>query len=217
MTKHVLGYVRVSTEEQADSRLGIEAQLNTIQTECDRRGWSVEMHVDAGCSGKQVNPQLRGALDLLSTGQADGLVVAKLDRLARSVLHAAEIMESADRQGWALTVLDLDVDLSTAQGKAMAGMLNVFAQFERDMISTRTKEALAAKIRRGEPVGRKPATPPGVVRRIVIDREAGLSFRNIASNLTAEDVLTPTGRRVWQESTVRRTYATATRNAEAAA
>lgn len=211
---HVIGYVRVSTEEQADSRLGIEAQLNTIQVECDRRGWTVEMRVDAGFSGKQVNPQLRGALELLARGQADTLVVAKLDRLARSVLHAAEIMESAERQGWNLTVLDLDVDLSTPQGKAMAGMLNVFAQFERDMISTRTKEALAAKVRRGEPVGRRPATPPGIVRRIVLAREAGSSFRQIAERLTDEDVLTPTGRRVWQESTVRRTFATATRTTE---
>ena len=207
---HVIGYVRVSTEEQAESRLGIEAQIETITRECERRGWTMEMRVDAGCSGKHVNPQLREALDLLASRQADALVVAKLDRLARSVLHAAEIMESAERQKWNLVVLDLAVDLSTPQGRAMAQMLATFAEFERKMIGTRTREALAARKRRGEHVGRKSALPPGVIRRIVMERQAGASYRVIAAALTRDDVLSPTGRRVWQESTVRRTYASAT-------
>lgn len=212
-TMHVVGYVRVSTEEQERSGLGIDAQIEAITTECDRRGWTVEVLADLGCSGKQVNPQLRRALDLLETGQAEALVVAKLDRLARSVRHASAIIDDAVHKGWSLLVLDNALDLTTPGGRAMAQMLATFAELEREMISTRTKEALAARARRGEQNGRKSAIPAGVLRRIVISRDAGSSFARIARELTTEGVLTPTGLPSWHESTVRRAYTTATREA----
>jgi DNA invertase Pin-like site-specific DNA recombinase len=74
-------------------------------------------------------------LTLLASGQGDGLVVAKMDRLARSVGHAVEILQLAERQGWSLVVLDLGMDLTTPAGEAMAHMLATFAQFERRLIS----------------------------------------------------------------------------------
>lgn len=212
-TVHVIGYIRVSTEEQERSGLGVEAQLDAIHAECERRGWTVEVLADLGCSGKQVNAQLRRALDLLRTGQAEALVVAKIDRLARSVLHASEILVAAQRQHWNLVLLDLAVDLATPQGRAMAQMLATFAELEREMISTRTREALAARARRGERNGRPSAIPAGLLRRIVISREAGRSFKSIAAELTQEQHLTPTGLTTWNESTVRRAYSTAVRAA----
>ncbi|MCU1569371.1 MAG: resolvase, partial [Naasia sp.] len=69
--RHAIGYVRVSTEEQERSGLGIDAQRAAITAECDRRGWTLELIEDLGCSGKHVNPQLRRALDLLDAGQAN--------------------------------------------------------------------------------------------------------------------------------------------------
>ncbi len=212
---HVIGYVRVSTEEQERSGLGIEAQTDAITREVERRGWTVEIFGDFGCSGKHVNPQLRRALDLLQSGQADGLVVAKLDRLARSVRHASAIIDDAIGRGWSLVVLDNALDLTTPGGRAMANMLATFAELERDLISTRTKEALAARKARGLANGRQSAIPAGVLRRLVISRDAGASFSRIARELTAEGVLTPTGLPVWQESTVRRAYASATESAVA--
>ncbi|MET4781238.1 recombinase family protein [Glaciihabitans sp. UYNi722] len=206
---HVLGYVRVSTEEQANSGLGVEAQVAAINAECRRRGWSVEILSDLGRSGKQVNPELRRALDLLESGQADGLVVAKLDRLARSVQHASAVINTAQEQGWTLCVIDGAIDLTTANGRAMAQMLSVFAELEREMISSRTKDALAARSARGLYNGRRSAIPAGVLRRIVLSRAEGSSFGRIAGELTAEGVLSPTGLPVWQESTVRRAFATA--------
>src|SRR5438270_14003621 len=79
----VLAYVRVSCEEQADSRAGLEAQRAAIQRECERRGWQIiEVIEDAGFSAKDLKrPGVRAALDQLERKQADGLVVAKLDRL----------------------------------------------------------------------------------------------------------------------------------------
>lgn len=211
MTKHMIGYIRVSTEEQHRSGLGIEAQEAAIIAECERRSWTYEMFSDLGCSGKHVNPELRRGLDMLSAGQFDGLIVAKLDRLARSVRHASAIIDSAITQAWALVVLDNAVDLTTPGGRAMANMLATFAELERDLIASRTREALAARKARGEHNGRRTAIPAPVLRRIVLSREEGLSFCRIADALTTEGVLSPTGLPTWQESTVRRAYASATR------
>lgn len=77
MGTSMLGYSRVSTEEQADSRAGLDAQEHAIRDEAKRRGWEVTMLSDPGKSGKFVNPQLRKALELLAAGQADGLIVSK--------------------------------------------------------------------------------------------------------------------------------------------
>lgn len=210
MTKHMIGYVRVSTEEQERSGLGVEAQEAAIRLECERRGWTVELMRDLGCSGKHVNPELRRGLDMLSSGQFDGLMVAKLDRLARSVRHASAVIDDAIRQGWALVVLDNALDLTTPGGRAMANMLATFAELERDLIASRTREALAARKARGERNGRRTAIPPSVLRRIVLTREdEHHSYGRIASDLTRDGVLSPTGLPEWTESTVRRAYSSA--------
>jgi DNA invertase Pin-like site-specific DNA recombinase len=206
----MFGYTRVSTEEQALSGNGLEAQRATIDAEARRRAWDVEYHTDAGVSGKVIGPQLREVLQLLASGQGDGLVVAKLDRLSRSIIDAANIIEAAQAQVWSLVVLDLGVDLTTAAGRMVAMNLVNFAQYERELISERTKAGLAAKRARGERLGRKRLAKPGVVRRIVMDRNSGLSFAKIATALEAEGILSPAGLSTWQTSTVRRIYASAT-------
>jgi DNA invertase Pin-like site-specific DNA recombinase len=206
----MFGYCRVSTEEQVASGNGLEAQRAAIDAEAARRGWDVEHHSDDGVTGKIIGPSLREVLQLLASGQGDGLVVAKMDRLARSIINAANIIEAAQAQGWSLVVLDLGVDLTTPAGEAMAHMMATFAQFERRLISERTKVALSAKRARGERLGRPRQAPPGVVRRIVMDRNIGLSFAKIAAALEAEGILSPAGLPTWQTSTVRRIYASAT-------
>ncbi len=204
------GYARCSTDEQADSRNGLEAQRAAIDAEAKRRGWIVEHYADGGASGKYINGNLREVLQLLASGQGDGLIVAKLDRLVRSVVHAANIIETAERQGWSLVVLDINLDLSTAAGRMMARTVVNFAEYERELISERTKAGLAAKKQRGEPIGRPRLAKPGVVRRIVLDRNSGQSFAKIAAALEAEGILSPAGRPNWQASTVRRIYQSAT-------
>ena len=102
------------------SRNGLEAQREAIATEAERRGWDVEYFADEGASGKYINGNLREVLHLLASGQGDGLIVAKLDRLARSVVHADNIIQGAQAQGWSLVVLDLNLDLTTAAGRMMA-------------------------------------------------------------------------------------------------
>jgi DNA invertase Pin-like site-specific DNA recombinase len=206
----MFAYSRVSTEEQAEKRNGLEAQRAVIDAEAERRGWDVEYCADEGASGKYINERLREVLQLLASGQGDGLVVAKMDRLARSIINAADIMERANSQGWSLVVLDLGVDLTTASGRLIAQVMSSFAEYERAQISERTKAALAAKKRRGERLGRPRLATPGVVRRIVIDRNAGQTYERIARVLSAEGILSPLGKKAWQASTVRRIYQSAT-------
>jgi DNA invertase Pin-like site-specific DNA recombinase len=88
----------------------------------------VEHFADEGVSGKSIGPKLAEVLQMLASGQGNGLVVAKLDRLSRSIVNAANIIEAAQAQGWPLVILDLGVDLTTAAGRMMAMNLVNFAQ-----------------------------------------------------------------------------------------
>ena len=206
----MFAYSRVSTEEQAERRNGLEAQRAVIDAEAERRSWDVEHFADEGASGKYINERLREVLQLLASGQGDGLVVSKMDRLARSIINAADIMERASLQGWSLVVLDLGVDLTTASGRLIAQVMSSFAEYERAQISERTKASLAAKKRRGERLGRPRLAQPGVVRRIVMERNTGQTYERIARALSAEGILSPLGKPSWQASTVRRIYTSAT-------
>ncbi|MEZ0051942.1 DNA invertase Pin-like site-specific DNA recombinase [Mycobacterium sp. MAA66] len=205
----VFAYSRVSTEEQVERRNGLDAQRAVIDLEANRRGWEVEYYADEGASGKCINEKLRDVLQLLASGQGDGLVVSKMDRLARSIINAADIVERANTQGWSLFVLDLGVDL-TASGRLIAQVMSSFAEYERAQISERTKAALAAKRNRGERLGRPRVAQPGVACRIVMERNTGQTYERIAQALTAEGILSPLGRPTWQASTVRRIYMSAT-------
>src|SRR3989440_468832 len=128
----VLGYARVSTSEQADSRAGIDAQRAAIAAECKRRGWDlVETIEDAGYSAKDLKrPGIRIALEELQRGRGDALVVAKLDRLSRSMIDFTALMATAHKQGWALVALDCAIDTSTPVGEVVANVVATFAQFE---------------------------------------------------------------------------------------
>ena len=98
---------------------------------------------------------LRLALEAIEAGTAEGLVVAKLDRLSRSLLDFAALMERGRKRGWNLIALDLGVDTSTPSGEMMASVLATFAQqFERRLIGQRTKDALAVKRSQGVVLGR---------------------------------------------------------------
>ncbi len=87
----VIPYIRVSTEEQASSGAGLSAQLFAIKVEATARGWTLLPVIeDAGYSAKDLNrPGIQSALEQLDHGDADVLVVAKLDRLSRSMLDFA--------------------------------------------------------------------------------------------------------------------------------
>src|SRR3954462_5692770 len=153
----VLGYLRVSTSEQADSRAVLIAQKAAILAEAERRGWSgVTIIEDAGYSAKDMRrPGLAAALAMLKGREADALVVSKMDRLSRSLLDFAAIMQQAQKEGWALLALDSPADLTTPSGRAMVCVQAVFAQLERELIGQRTRDALAQRKAAGVRLGRE--------------------------------------------------------------
>lgn len=214
---HFIGYVRVSTAEQADSGAGLAAQRATLAAEAKRRGWSLmEIYEDAGTSGKTMTrrPALQEALSALGRGEAAGLVVAKLDRLSRSVVDAAALLERAGREGWALVACDLGVDTSTPAGEAMANVMATFAQLERRLIGQRTKDALAAKRAEGVRLGRPSVLDRSVVDRILNARISGLGWSAIARDLDTDQVPTAQGGVRWYPATVRKVVSSEHRAAE---
>lgn len=201
----VLGYLRVSTTEQADSGAGLSAQRSAITSEVERRGWDLlAMHEDTG-SGKAIAGRegLESALALLDGGKADVLVVAKLDRLSRSLLDFALLMERSRKKGWALVALDLGVDTTTPAGEMMASLMATFAQYERRIIGQRTREALAAKKAAGVILGRRRSLSDEVVARITSERSEGATYQAIADRLNTEQVPTAHGGAAWYANTVR--------------
>jgi DNA invertase Pin-like site-specific DNA recombinase len=209
----VVGYARVSTQEQADSGAGLEAQRAAIEMEASRRGWRlVSIHEDAGASGKSMDgrPGLQHALAAVEGDEASGLVVAKLDRLSRSLLDFAALMERARRNHWSLVALDLGVDTSTPAGEMMAAVLATFAQFERRIIGQRTKDALAIKRAQGVQLGRPRAISTDTVERIRLLRAEGLTLAGVAQKLNREAVPTPTGEGRWHPAGISRALALGT-------
>lgn len=198
-----LGYIRVSTDEQADSGAGLSAQRRALRAEAKRRGWHLELVEDAGYSGKDLNrPALADALDRLDRRRADVLVVSKLDRLSRSVRDFGGLLDRAGKRGWSVVCLDLGVDTTTPVGEFTANVVASASQYERRLIGQRTRDALAERRAAGVVLGRPRVLPVDVVARIVSEHRAGLSMRRIAGGLTADGVPTARGGAAWSSSSV---------------
>jgi DNA invertase Pin-like site-specific DNA recombinase len=199
----VHGYGRVSTSEQGVSGLGLDAQRHAVVQAAEQRGWGpVCWHQDtASGASLQQRPALAALLDRLDR---DGgtLVVAKLDRLSRSVSDLAQLLARAQQRGWTLVLLDTGVDTTTPAGGLVAHVVAATAQYERELIAARTRDALAQARARGVRLGRPVLLPDAVRTRIADDRAAGLSLRQIADQLTDEQVPTAQGGARWHASTV---------------
>jgi DNA invertase Pin-like site-specific DNA recombinase len=198
----VIAYTRLSRE--ADNGIGLDVQREAIAAEAGRRGWQVVrwFEDDGYTAADTKRPGVKAALDTLESGEAEVLVIAKLDRLSRSLFDFADLMRRAQRQGWAVVALDFGMDTTTPQGEMVVNVLATFAQFERRLISQRTRDALAAKRRSGVRLGRPPSVSPEAAAR-VRELDDGRSLRAIARALDADGVPAPRGGR-WYASSVSR-------------
>lgn len=162
MNTHIIravGYVRVSTEEQAREGISIEAQEERIRALATAKGWNLTNLIkDPGFSGKNLNrPGAKALLDICLRAGTDVVIVYKVDRITRKqkdLWYLLEEVFEVNRVGF-VSVTEA-FDTTTAAGKAFLGMLGTFAQLERDLVSERTREALNHKRTKGEWVGRKP-------------------------------------------------------------
>lgn len=227
-----IGYVRVSTAEQATDGVSLDAQRARIEAWCAANGYTLAaMHADAGLSGSRADnrPGLQSAL-AAATKQRAALVVYSLSRLARSTRDALAISDRLDRAGADLVSLSEKIDTTSAAGKMIFRMLAVLSEFERDVIAERTSTAMRHKQALGEYIGG--AAPYGytvVDGRLVADadeqralalvaaqRAAGRSLRRIAADLDAAGLRPRTGK-AWHPQTVANIAATASAAPSAAA
>lgn len=202
-------YTRVSTEEQAQSGLGLQAQLAKCTGVCAARGWTItSIASDEGVSGKVPaadRPAFSEGLRQLCASKAGTmvLVVSKLDRLARSAFDLLWLRREAERCGFALLILDPEVDTTTPAGRFQFTVMAGVAELERDLIAQRTKEALAAKKARGARLGRPITLPAGVRARVGELRATSLSMAKVAEALNAEGLTQGNGA-AWTKSAVAR-------------
>lgn len=205
-------YARVSTQMQAEDGMSLGAQEKQLIAAAELAGYEAVILREEGRSGKSISgrPVLRQALEDLDTGKARALFVTRLDRLARSTRDFLSIVDRSHKYEWRLALLDLGLDTGTYQGRFVVTIMSAMAEMERGMISMRQKDV--HKDRRdngkvwGVDLGPLPVIKEDITARIVSEREAGLSYQDIANNLNAELVPTASGKNTWYKSTVRHLY-----------
>lgn len=197
-----IGYVRVSTEEQATSGLSLAHQKTRIVAFARASDFDlVEVIEETGKSGKNlIRPGMTRALEILEGGGAQALVVLSLDRLTRSVKDLGHLVEFFDRTGTALVSVQDSINTLTAAGRLVLNVLGSIAQWEREAIAERTAAAMAVKRHRREKTGgtvpygydaddagRLSPNPKqqAAIRLMTTWRRKGLSLREIASRLVS--------------------------------
>ena len=156
---NAIGYVRVSTEEQAREGVSITAQEERITALATAKGWNLVTIIrDAGYSGKNLSrPGAESLIGICQRAEVDVVIVFKVDRLTRRQKDLWYLLEDVfyKNQVGFVSVTEA-FDTTTAAGKAFLGMIGIFAQLERDLVSERTREALGQKKRKGQWIGRRP-------------------------------------------------------------
>ena len=158
--KRACVYTRVSTERQgADDKVSLAEQERICKMLAEIRGYEcVGTYTDNGLSGRTMKrPALQQMLDDASAKKMDVVIAYKLDRLSRKQLHALLIIEDLKENGIGfVSAKEPDMDTSTPMGKAVVGIMAVFAELEADTIAQRTKMGRDAKAEQGKYVGGKP-------------------------------------------------------------
>lgn len=168
----MIGYCRVSTDDQ-----NLDLQEHSITRYAAENGLELVLYTEKVTSRKNERIELKNAMKAATSG--DVFVVYKLDRLARSTKELYQLTDELQKKGVQFVSISDQIDTTTPTGKAMFGMLAVFAEFEKDVIQQRTKAGLEAARRRGKLSGR-PKVSDKVKRKVKALFEAGESARDIA-------------------------------------
>jgi site-specific DNA recombinase len=150
-----LGYIRVSTTKQDESGLSLEEQKRRIEAWTVAQDLKLEqVYEDGAESAKNLDrPQVQEVLRRVRDGEVSHVIVYKLDRITRSVKDLYELITVFQKHDVAFCSVTESLDTSSAIGRAMVGLIGVFAQWERETIAERTIMALTAKRHRGERLG----------------------------------------------------------------
>lgn len=205
----VVGYVRVSSEQQTEHGVSLQAQEEKIRQYCSLYDLTlIDIVIDAGLSAKTLQREgLQKALSLLKSGQAEGLVVVKLDRLTRNVADLGSLITEYFNT-YALMSVCEQVDTRSASGRLVLNVLTSVAQWEREAIGERTSHALQYKKSQGERVGtislgKRLSTDGKTLVENTVEQQAiclarqyrssGLSLRKIAAKLAEQQYVNRLG------------------------
>ncbi len=216
----VVGYVRVSTGEQAEAGIGLDSQRHRVAAYCAAHGLVLaRVEADEGLSAKAAGnrPGLQRALVALRRGEVAGLVAVRLDRLSRTTRDVLDLVAAAEREGWALHSIDVRLDSTTPTCKFTRTILAALAQLEREQIGERTRAAMAEIRRQGRRTSRFAAfgschkegrlvpveEEQRLLRRILELRSQGLGPRRIANTLNSGDLANPRSGRPWHYGSIK--------------
>jgi DNA invertase Pin-like site-specific DNA recombinase len=205
-----IGYVRVSTDKQADFGVSLEAQAEKVRAMVVVQGAElVDLIVDAGESAKSLNrPGMARLMSLVDAGAVDTVIIAKLDRLTRSVADLAELLKRFERRGVSLVSVADSLDTRSAAGRLVLNIMVSVSQWEREAIGERTRDAMHHKRTKGERVGTVPFGYRAAADRLHLEADpaeqrilsrirelnaAGYTTRQIADELTRQGITTRRG------------------------
>ena len=210
--RRLVGYVRVSTDKQAEQGISLDAQRTRLREYAAREGIELIDIIEDALSGKNDDrPGLQRALGMLTEGNASGLVVVKIDRLTRHAGDFATMLEKYFAKRYSLVSLSEHIDTHSATGRLMLGMIILVSQWEREVIGERTVDALTELARQGVKLGARSMAARGAIQQIRRVKElhaVGKTHQQIADILNEEGVPTATGTGKWWPKTVRTALAT---------
>lgn len=202
-------YARVSTQLQVADGVSLDVQERQLQQAAELAGFTeFELVREEGRSGKSISgrPALTSALKRLDAGDAKALFVTRIDRLARSTQDFLSVVDRANKNGWRLVMLDLNLDTSSYQGRFVVTIMSALAEMERGIIASRQKDVHEDRRKRGivwgVDMGPKNKTPEEVRQRIISERASGASLRKIADGLNRDAIPSQNGRQ-WYPTTVK--------------
>ncbi len=205
-----VGYVRVSTEKQADRGVSLDAQAEKIRAMAVVHSADLaEIIVDGGESAKSLNrPGMTKLLTMVDAGEVRTVIIAKLDRLTRSVKDLCTLLERFNRRGVTLVSVAESLDTGSAAGRLVLNIMTAVSQWEREAIGERTRDAMSHKRGNGERMGNiafgfrlgpdgkhlePDASEQAVVSEIRQLRNSGHSLRRIATQLNTRELRTRRG------------------------
>jgi DNA invertase Pin-like site-specific DNA recombinase len=202
-------YARVSTQLQVNDGVSLDVQERQLQQAAELAGFTdIELVREEGRSGKSISgrPALTETLKRLDSGEAQALFVTRIDRLARSTQDFLSIVDRANKNGWRLVMLDLNLDTSSYQGRFVVTIMSALAEMERGIIAERQrdvhKDRRARGIVWGVDMGPKNKTPEEIKQRVLSERASGASFKTIADGLNRDEIPTQNLRK-WYPTTVK--------------
>jgi len=215
--KKAIGYIRVSTEEQQKSGLSLEAQAQKIENYCKTYDLNLlHIYQDTATARNLKRPGLKSLLKDFDDGKADSLVISKLDRLTRNINDLQKLLKTYFKESFTLHSVSEHIDTDSATGKMILNIMISISEWEVDIISERTKQALKAKQQRGERTGSIPygynLAPDGktllknrkeqkVIKKMQRLRALNLGYYSIANTLNADGLTTKQGK-LWNQSNV---------------